>query len=86
MKKCKGIIRACIRLPHLEKVKVENCKKIDNQLLEKAISFQQSIIIYCKNTSVHPDKFIAEHVDTKILETNDNNEVKYVCKNLVFWF
>ena len=80
------MFRAITRLPHLQKVNVENCKKIDNQLLEKAISFQRPISIYCKNTSVQPEKFIAEHFDTKMHETNDRYGVKYICQQIVFWF
>ena len=64
--KIKGIVRAISCLPLLEKVYVENCKRIDKQLLEKAISFQRPISIFCKNTNVEPDKFIVEHEDTKM--------------------
>ena len=86
MKKIKGILRAISCLPLLKKVYVENCKRIDNQLLDKAISFQRPISIYCKNTNVQPDKFMVEHVDTKTYETDDNHGVKYVYQKIAFWF
>ena len=80
-----GAILAIKGLPLLKKLYVGDCFKIDNQLLEAALTLQRELSIECKYTSVDYEKFMVGHETTTRSSFKCNNRFEHKCEQLSFF-
>ena len=78
------------KLPLLKYLNVDKCDQIGNQILETALSTQQTIELFCRKTNVNPNEFKLRHQESVFYENKKSdplyyNGFKYVCKQLTFW-
>lgn len=78
-----GISKFIYSLPNLSFLDVRFVKKLNNSILEAALSHETAIVIKCSDTNVDPVKFVYNHSATR--KTNiDRDLYEYSVGNLKF--
>ena len=68
----------------MEELGVENCPEIDNRVLEKALSTQRQMKVWCGYTKVDPYEFMASHKDAIKIASKYPEFQRYACGKLLF--
>ena len=68
----------------MEELDVENCPEIDNRVLEKSLSTQRTMKVFCGYTKVDPYEFMVKHKEA-VKRGGEYEEIQeYVCGKLTF--